>query len=122
MRIERVSPFTQKKRRKFRVQDCQEISPTLDERGKQYFPREFKEYFEQNFKNQFFKTERKESQELKESFLAEAGLAFDNEDSDKDGLLSIDQAFLYYFELSRTIYEQQPSRADFDEFWKKEGL
>ena len=54
--------------------------------------------------------------------MAEARLAFDNEDSDKDGLLSIDQAFLYYFELSRTIYEQQPSRADFDDFWKKEGL
>ena len=46
-----------------------EISSTLDEQGKQYFPQEFKEYFEQNFKNQFYKTMRKKSTELEEAFL-----------------------------------------------------
>ena len=29
---------------------------------------------------------------------------------------------MYYIELSRTIYGKDQSRADFDEFWKKEGL
>ena len=78
VRLERVHPFTQKKRRRFRMPDNpqnddpdnpDEISSTLDEQGKQYFPQEFKEYFEQNFKNQFFKTTRKRSTELEEAFL-----------------------------------------------------
>ena len=56
--LQKVEPFTVRKRKRFRISDkVDDISPTVANK-KQRYPPEFKEYFEQNFKKQFFLTRR----------------------------------------------------------------
>lgn len=68
IRLEKIEPFTMKKRKMYNIGPSDKISETLCNSQKGNYPREFKEYFEQNFKNQFFKTSRDLNKEMKQMF------------------------------------------------------